>query len=357
MSPSISGFNLGILPGLSNNALQGFLILLSIGIFLWGFERYRTNFSRTEFFVSILLSVGILTVGIFPDIFGVIGSALNLERRSLVVSLLANTMFIFLILYLGALIRRNQLSISELTRNLAIDRVSMDEDPNRSGIYIVIPAYNEADTVQDVIEDLPHSIHGYDVQPLVISDGSNDPTSDVAKATGAIVAEHPLNQGQGGALKTGFDIALKKNADIVVTMDADGQHPAVQLPDLVAPIIDDKADYVVGSRYVGLDKSDNSLSRRAGIRAFTFLINLMTKANVSDCTNGFRAIRGSSLKDLRLTEDRFSAPELIIEARKNNLRILEVPVTIQSRQSGKSKKPKLGYAFGLARTIFVTWFR
>ncbi len=78
---------------------------------------------------------------------------------------------------------------------------------------------------------------------------------------------------------------------------------------------------------------------------------------ITDCTNGFRAIRGSMLGKLLLTEMRFSAPELLIEARKNGLRIEEIPVTIARRKTGKTKKPKLGYAVGLVQTIFVTWIR
>jgi len=87
------------------------------------------------------------------------------------------------------------------------------------------------------------------------------------------------------------------------------------------------------------------------------LINVLTKSEITDCTNGYRAIRGSELEKLSLTEERFSAPELIIEARKNGLRLQELPVTIEERQAGETKKPKLGYAFGLTRTILTTWIR
>jgi hypothetical protein len=83
----------------------------------------------------------------------------------------------------------------------------------------------------------------------------------------------------------------------------------------------------------------------------------MARTDISDCTNGFRAIRGSRLGELTLTEERFSAPELIIESRKNGLRITEVPVTISEREAGETKKPGLGYAVGLTRTILVTWIR
>jgi len=114
---------------------------------------------------------------------------------------------------------------------------------------------------------------------------------------------------------------------------------------------------VMGSRYLGVDRSGNGTVRETGIQFFTRLINLLTKSDITDCTNGFRAIRGSRLEELTLTEERFSAPELIIEARKHGLRIKEIPITIEEREGGETKKPQLGYALGLSRTIFATWIR
>lgn len=345
------------MPGLENPALKLFLVLLAVLVFAWGFERYRTRFSKLEFSLAVLVSLGVLTVGVFPDIFSSIGAVLNLESRSLVVSLLANTGFIILILYLASLIRNNQTSISELNRRLTVNQAAGERTADQLDIAVVIPAYNESESIGAVVRSLPDSIREHSVTPLVVSDGSGDSTAGNAREAGAEVVEHLINQGQGGALKTGFEIARRRGAEVVVTMDADGQHPVEELPALVTPILDNEADYVVGSRYIGRDRSDNGPIRRAGIRVFTALINFLTKAEVTDCTNGYRAIRGSSLGQLTLTEERFSAPELIIEARKNGLRIREIPVTIQTRQAGSTKKPQLGYAAGLARTIIITWFR
>lgn len=343
--------------GLDSQVFTLFLVGLALAVFLWGFERYRTSFSKGEFLVSILLALGIFLAGTFPVVYGALGAALSIERRSLVVSVLANTALIALVLYLFARVRNNQLSISELTRRLSIDRAAAELESAAGGITVVVPAYNEAESIVDVVASIPDRLHDRPVRTVVVSDGSTDETAARVEATGAILVEHPLNQGQGGALRTGFEIASQQGAEVVVTMDADGQHPADQLDRLVAPVVADEADYVVGSRYLGTDDSGNGVTRRTGIRTFTTLINLMTKADVSDCTNGFRAIRGSALDDLTLTEERFSAPELIIEARKNGLRIQEVPVEIAAREAGETKKPKLGYAVGLFRTIVTTWVR
>lgn len=344
--------------GLDSIELTVALVVLAVGVLLWGFERYRTNFSKSEFLVSIILSGGIFAIAVFPNVFEQLGEMVAIDRRPFAISLIANVTLVCLVLVLFARTRSNQQSVATLTRNLAIDQATDDPDADtQPSVYVVVPAYNEAESIRSVVESLPDAIGGYALQPLVVSDGSTDATVERTASTDALVVDHPINQGQGGALRTGFSIAQQRGADVVVTMDADGQHPVEELPQLVEPIIDDEADYVVGSRYTGVDESNNSPTRQLGIRVFTALINVMTKSEITDCTNGYRAIRASKLREMTLSEERFSAPELLIEARKNGLRIQEVPITIAQRAAGETKKPKLGYAFGLTRTIFVTWLR
>jgi hypothetical protein len=342
--------------GLDVSLTLVFLVVASL-VFVWGFERYRRTFSKVEFGVALLISLGILTVGVVPDVFVAVADLLNLSETFRAVQITVNVVLVFLLLYLLSMINDNRTATTDLTRRLAVREAPTAEDGATEAVYVVVPAYEEAETVGDVLDSLPETVRGYPVRAVVVSDGSADRTAEVAREAGAIVVEHGVNQGQGGALRTGFEIARRHGAEIVVTMDADGQHPGAQIEDLVAPITNDEADYVLGSRYRGEDESGNSLVRRGGIRAATWLLNRLAKTDVTDCTNGFRAIRGSRLGDLLLTEERFSAPELIIEARKNGLRIREVPVTIREREAGETKKPGLGYAVGLARAIFVTWIR
>jgi hypothetical protein len=359
MSVASPAWPLAALPGLSNQALTLLFTALALFSLLWGFERYRTTFSRTELGVSLLVAVGLLFVAFAPGVVGAFGDLLNVESTFLFVQILVNAVFLLLILYLVDAVSTSQATVGELTRGVTAQQAPQPspDDESDDTLYVVIPAYNEEDTIDDVLTSLPATVDGHTVRAVVVSDGSEDRTTQVARQYDAIVVEHPINQGQGGSLKTGFQIAIRHGADIVVTMDADGQHPADQLPELVAPITADEADYVLGSRYRGEDQSGNSMTRQSGIRVFTWLINRLAKTDITDCTNGYRAIRGSRLPELTLTEERFSAPELIIESRKNGLRIREVPVTIREREAGETKKPKLGYAVGLMRTIFITWIR
>jgi glycosyltransferase involved in cell wall biosynthesis len=224
-------------------------------------------------------------------------------------------------------------------------------------LAVVVAAYDEAGSIGPVLTSLPDQVCGLRVCPVVIDDGSSDRTADEAREAGAVVGSHRHNLGQGDALRTGFAVARELGARVVVTMDADGQHDPAELPDLVAPVVAGDADYVQGSRFLGR-YDDAGGARDLGIRGFTRLINVLSHAGVTDCTNGYRAIDGASLARLHLVEDRFSASEILIEAAGRGLRIREVPVHIRSREVGESKKPRgLGYAWGYLGAIVRSWAR
>lgn len=249
--------------------------------------------------------------------------------------------------------------LADLVRAFALSQVDADQRKPFTApeIAVVIAAYNEADAIAGVLDSLPSELCGHGVTPIVVVDGGTDDTAGVVERAGHIAVRHETNRGQGDALVTGFALALERDAAIVVTMDADGQHRPEDLPMLLEPVIAGEADYVQGSRYLG-EYDDSGGARDAGIRLFTTVINATSGAGITDCTNGFRAIRGDALARLRLEEPRFSAAELIMESARQGLRIREVPVHIQSRSHGESKKPRrLGYPIGYLGTIVRTWRR
>ena len=247
-------------------------------------------------------------------------------------------------------------------RSAAVDEaLSGDAAARVSGaapfVAVVMAAYEEGPSVGSVLATLPHTLCGLDVFRIVVDDGSGDDTAAEARDAGAIVGSHVSNLGQGDALRSGFAIATHLGARVVVTMDADGQHDPAELPTLVGPVVAGEADYVQGSRFLGR-YDDAGGARDLGIRGFTWLIRLLTHAEITDCTNGYRAIDGLALTRLRLVEDRFSAAEILIEAAGRGLRIREVPVHIRSREVGTSKKPRgLGYATGYLGAIVRSWVR
>lgn len=224
-------------------------------------------------------------------------------------------------------------------------------------LAVVMAAYNETGSVGPVLASLPDSVCGLRVCPVVVDDGSVDDTAAEARRAGAVVGSHRRNLGQGDALRTGFAIAQRLAARVVVTMDADGQHDPAELTALVGPVVGGEADYVQGSRFLGR-YDDAGGARDLGIRGFTWLIRLLTRTDITDCTNGYRAIDGAALGRLQLVEDRFSASEILIQAAGRGLRIREVPVHIRSRDAGESKKPRgLRYAWGYLGAIVRSWLR
>jgi glycosyltransferase involved in cell wall biosynthesis len=130
------------------------------------------------------------------------------------------------------------------------------------------------------------------VRVIVVDDGSTDDTASEARRGGAVVARHRRNLGQGDGLRTGFALALQLDAAVVVTMDADGQHDPADVARLVRPVVADEADYVQGSRFLGA-YDDAGGARHVGIKGFTTLINTLAGTTITDCTNGYRAIRAS----------------------------------------------------------------
>jgi glycosyltransferase involved in cell wall biosynthesis len=239
---------------------------------------------------------------------------------------------------------------------LASSRVG-EIDRDRPLLAIVMAAYNESGSIGAVLDSLPREVCGLAVCPVVVDDGSADDTAERARQAGAVVGSHRRNLGQGDALRTGFAVVRQLDAAVVVTMDADGQHDPDELAALVGPVVAGDADYVQGSRFLGR-YDDAGGARDVGIRAFTRLITMLTGAEITDCTNGYRAIKGSALARLNLVEDRFSAAEIIIQAAGRGLRMREVPVHIRSRESGASKKPPgLRYASGYLAAIVRSWAR
>jgi hypothetical protein len=142
-----------------------------------------------------------------------------------------------------------------------------------------------------------------------------------------------------------------------VTLDADGQHVPEELQRLVRPVVEGRADLVIGSRVLGQYERD-SYVRAHGVVLFNWLCSLLMMRRITDCSNGFRAIRASSLQRLDLRQVQFHTSEMLIEAIKKNLRVLEVPVTVRRRLAGVSKKgSNFRYALGFARVMIGTWLR
>lgn len=268
------------------------------------------------------------------------------------------------ILYLFAysLAGRQEKSRRDLTRlieNLALEQFEERGHPEAfaGGVAIVIPAYNEAGNIQHVLRALPERVCDLPLHAIVVDDGSTDRTTEAAREAGAAAVRLPMNRGQGAALRTGYRLALATGAEIVVTMDADGQHQPSELSRLVGPIAEGEVDVVGGSRVLG-SADPNHAARELGIKLFAQLLSVLTWSRVTDPACGYRAVRTEALRGLEFRQDQFHNSEFIVEASKRKLRSKEVPVTITQRLSGDSKKPAhFRYGMGFANALVRAWLR
>ena len=205
-------------------------------------------------------------------------------------------------------------------------------------IWIVIAAYNEAQVIAHVVADVRR--HGYRV--VVVDDGSADATAEAAAKAGAMVVQHPVNLGQGAALQTGIELALREGADHVVTFDADGQHRAADIAVLLDALAGTGADFALGSRFLGAS-INLPPSRRLLLQAGTWFTRVTTGMLVTDTHNGLRAMTRRGAQRIKLRQNRMAhASELLDQIGRSGLTYVEVPVTIEYSAYSLAKGQKLG---------------
>ena len=226
----------------------------------------------------------------------------------------------------------------------------------------VLPAYNEAETVGQVIGAVRANAPGFDI--LVIDDGSTDKTGEIARAAGAMVLRHPFNLGIGGAVQSGFVFARERGYDYMAQVDADGQHCPDEIPGLTRAMRQDPTlDMVCGSRFMTRDRAYPSpISRRTGIHIFAFILSRLVGQRISDPTSGFRLYnrRAIALFARDYPHD-YPEVEAVLMVHFHRLRMREVPVRMLARGGGRSSirsgksmyymiKVLLAICMGLARS-------
>ncbi len=201
-------------------------------------------------------------------------------------------------------------------------------------VAVVIPAYNEAKNIASVII----SAQKQGDQVIVCDDGSQDMTVEIARRLGAILVEHRTNSGYGAALRSGFEKAIQIGADFVVSLDADGQHDPSDIPRLLEPLIADKADIVIASRFLN-GQSDTPGYRKIGIGVINSIAQ-SKKMGVTDSQSGYRAYtREALLRVLPAEMGMAASTEILLKAQESGLRIQEVPSIIAYNQSPSKRSP------------------
>jgi glycosyltransferase involved in cell wall biosynthesis len=225
-------------------------------------------------------------------------------------------------------------------------------------IVVVIAAYNEEESLGEVLRAIAAEVDGIRVDTLVINDGSSDGTERVAlQHPGVYLASLGRNCGHGVALRLGYELAREHGATYIVTLDADMQWDPVEIPGVLEPLLKDEADFVLGSRVLGVAETDDAF-RHAGVTFFARLVRLLTGVPVTDTSTGFRALRAEVTAKVPQTQVQYQASELLIGAIYAGYRIAERPVTMHKRFAGESKKGhNLLYGLRYARVILTAWRR
>ena len=199
---------------------------------------------------------------------------------------------------------------------------------------ICIPAFNEEKNIEKIIKDCKKFVDNV----IVCDDGSTDNTAELSKKQGAIVLQHEKNKGYGAAISTLFDYCRKENADVMVTIDGDGQHDPNQVPLLLDVIKKHNVDVAIGSRF--LNDQDTPGYRKAGIKIITSATNYSTNLKVSDSQSGFRAYSSTAIKEIFPTETGMAvSTEILLKVSNKGLSLAEVPITVSYQGDTSTQNP------------------
>ena len=203
-------------------------------------------------------------------------------------------------------------------------------------LAVVVPAKDEEATVGELLERTARArVPGYELRTIVVDDGSTDRTAEVAGNHGAIVVRHETNRGLGAAVRTGLRAAVEAGASAVAYLDADLEYYPEDIPRLVEPILEGRADYVLGSRFPGGARGMR-LHRRLGNYAFTALLVVLTGRRISDGQTGMRAFSREAASRAEIIHDYNYAQVLTLDLSRKGFRIEEVPIRYRVREHGDS---------------------
>lgn len=234
-------------------------------------------------------------------------------------------------------------------------------EKSESEVLIIIPAFNEAVNIVEVILKIQKNAPGKDI--LVIDDGSKDQTALLASKAGAHVVTHPFNMGYGVTCQTGFKYASRMGYDYVVLLDGDGQHEPACIPDLLNAVQDPDVDTVLGSRWLGLVEYKGPLLRKFGKFFFAFIASLLTRHTVTDPTTGFQALSKQVIQFYCTEVYPVDYPDadMIIVLDRAGFRVKEVPVTMYLNRTGQSMHAgfirPIYYGIKMMMSIMMTLFR
>ncbi len=345
---------------MTNIRLLGVAIALAIVAASFFYLRGEKG-SRINFLLALAVSAILLFVSIEPNAVNVVRDVFNLGDfeygRLLSLLVMSNIGLIFLSLYTKSKVDGVKHLFDRSLRAAAAEAVEPVSSGPLPDVVVIIPALNEAENLERLLPRIPKTVAGLSLGVLVVDDGSTDNTKQTALRHGCFVARSFVNRGQGAASRIGYTYLGKQNIHYGVTMDADNQHRPEDIERLLAPVLANRFDLTIGSRVLGSAEQD-SRTRSIGVAVFSRLVGLLSGVSLTDCSSGFKAFDMRKMAKLDLREDQFQSSEVLITAAKGGLRIGEVPIRINRRDVGESRKgTNLSYGILFLRTMARTWWR
>jgi glycosyltransferase involved in cell wall biosynthesis len=224
-------------------------------------------------------------------------------------------------------------------------------------ISVVIPVFNEELTIGNVIERLTLVMqkNGFNHEIIVVDDCSTDRSLQVSKNYTAKFFSLKNHVGKGYSLRVGF---AKAKGEIITTIDSDGSHRPEELPRLLTPILKNKADLVIGSRYSNQNPAAAKQLNAAGVRLFNFLIKVLTRVDVSDSQSGYRVMKASVIRNMRLKSNGYEIEsEMLVKTARQGFRICEVPISFEQRTYGTSRLDPVADGFKIFLSIMLAYMR
>ena len=264
---------------------------------------------------------------------------------------------------LTAVLRGRRGKATRLPQSDGVDEVALAEfresygAPDLGPVVIVIAAYNEAEGIPAVLDMLPSEVCGLHADVVVVDDGSTDGTAAALSDGRAYAVSCQANRGQGAALRLGYRIARDHGASYLITTDADGQYSVADMRAVLTPVLEDRADFVSGSRILGHQQTRDRV-RRTGVHVFAWLATVFTGQRFTDTSFGLRAMRAEVTGAVTLNQRQYQSSELLLGVVSHGYRVLEVPASMNLRSAGASKKGRnLVYGRRYARAMVGTWLR
>jgi glycosyltransferase involved in cell wall biosynthesis len=234
-----------------------------------------------------------------------------------------------------------------------MNSITQGTQKTKPRVVAAIPCLNEEQFIGDIVT----RARAFADKVIVIDDGSTDRTSEAAQAAGAHVIRHKAKQGAGAATRSAFEAAKGYDVDVLVTLDGDGQHNPDEIPQVLAPILCGEADLVIGSRFLRQNSQKAPKYRKFGIDVITWLYNFGSKVKVSDSQSCFRAHSQRLLEAINITENGFGfSVQVLIQARRKNFVIREVPISCIYHALGSSLNP-IVHGLGVAWMVVKLRFR